>query len=84
MAPMRRNETDMTGKASKSTGVGVPTALHGLEGDALFPLDIIVLTVRWYLRYRLSYADVAELFAERGVAVGPPSAYAWVRVCPLV
>ncbi len=26
-----------------------------------FPPDVIALAVRWYLRYRLSYADVAEL-----------------------
>jgi len=35
-----------------------------------FPPDIIALAVRWYLRYRLSDADVAELLAERGVRVG--------------
>ena len=30
-----------------------------------FPDDVIALAVRWYVRYRLSYADVVELFAER-------------------
>jgi IS6 family transposase len=35
--------------------------------------------VRWYLRYRLSYADVAELLAERGVRTDPSSVYAWVQ-----
>jgi transposase-like protein len=35
--------------------------------------------VRWYLRYRLSYADVAELLAEWGVRVDPLAIYAWVR-----
>jgi IS6 family transposase len=44
-----------------------------------FPPDVIALAVRWYLRYRLSYADVAELLAERGVAVDPASVYARVR-----
>ena len=34
-----------------------------------FPDDIIALAVRWYLHYRLPYADVAELLAERGVYV---------------
>ena len=34
-----------------------------------FPPEVILLTVRWYLRYRLSYRDVEELLAERGVAV---------------
>lgn len=44
-----------------------------------FPDDVITLAVRWYLRYRLSYADVAELLAERGVSVDPSTIYDWVR-----
>ena len=44
-----------------------------------FPPDVIALAVRWYLRFRLSYADVAELLAERGVRVDPSSVYAWVQ-----
>ena len=44
-----------------------------------FPPEIIALAVRWYLRYRLSYADVAELLAERGVRVDPSTIYAWVH-----
>ncbi len=34
-----------------------------------FPDDLIALAVRWYMRYRLSYADVVEWFAERGLVV---------------
>jgi hypothetical protein len=30
-----------------------------------FPPDVILLAVRWYLRYGLSYRDVEELLAER-------------------
>jgi transposase-like protein len=44
-----------------------------------YPDKIIALAVRWYLRYRLSYADVAELLAERGVQVDPSTIYDWVR-----
>src|SRR5262245_63255965 len=44
-----------------------------------FPPDVIALAVRWYLRYRLSYADVAELLAERGVRVDPSTVFDWVR-----
>ncbi len=40
---------------------------------------VIALAVRWYLRYRLSYADVAEWLAERGVTVDPRTRYDWVR-----
>jgi transposase-like protein len=36
-----------------------------------FSDDIIVLAVRWYLRYRLSYVEVAEWLAERGVTADP-------------
>ena len=32
-----------------------------------FPPEVILLAVRWYLRYGLSYRDIEELLAERGV-----------------
>jgi transposase, IS6 family len=32
-----------------------------------FPPEVITVAVRWYLRYGLSYRDVEELLAERGV-----------------
>ena len=34
-----------------------------------FPREVISVAVRWYLRYGLSYRDVEELMAERGVTV---------------
>jgi hypothetical protein len=34
-----------------------------------FPPDVILVAVRWYLRYGLSYRDVEELLVERGVTV---------------
>jgi IS6 family transposase len=45
-----------------------------------FPDEVIALAVRWYLRYKLSYADVAEWLAERGVFVDPSTIYDWARV----
>lgn len=35
--------------------------------------------MRWYLRYGLSYPDVEELLAERGVEVDHVTVYRWVR-----
>jgi transposase-like protein len=32
-----------------------------------FPPEVILLAVRWYLRYGLSYRDLEELVAERGI-----------------
>jgi transposase, IS6 family len=34
-----------------------------------FPEEVIILCVRWYLRYPLSYQHVTELVGERGVGV---------------
>src|ERR1700681_1547150 len=48
-------------------------------GGHHFPPDVIALAVRWYLRYRLSLADVAELLAERGVQVHRSTIYLWVQ-----
>ncbi len=37
------------------------------------------LAVRWYLRFGLSYRDVEELLAERGVEADHVTLYRWVR-----
>src|SRR5918911_1754094 len=44
-----------------------------------FPDETIALAVRWYLRFRLSYADGAEGLAERGISVDPSTIYDWVH-----
>jgi hypothetical protein len=50
-----------------------------------FPSDVIVLAVRWYLRFGPSYRDVEELLAERGVEVDHVTVYRWVlRFTPLL
>ncbi len=59
----------------------VPVSFAGYR----FPPDLILLAVRWHLRYRLSYRDVQELLAERGVDVDHVTIYRWVqRFTPLV
>ncbi len=40
---------------------------------------MIALAVRWYVRYRLSYADVVEWFADRGLVVDRSTIYRWVQ-----
>jgi transposase-like protein len=44
-----------------------------------FPREVISVSVRWYLRYGLSYRDVEELLAERGVDVDHVTVYRWVQ-----
>ena len=53
------------------------TALAGTPFSGYrFPPDIIALAVGWYLRYRTSSADVAELLVERGVRVDASTIFA--------
>jgi transposase-like protein len=40
---------------------------------------VIAVAVRWYLRYGLSYRDVEELLAERGIEVDHVTVYRWVQ-----
>src|SRR5215217_3569291 len=50
-----------------------------------FPSNVIVLAVRWYLRFGLSYRDLEELLAERGILVDHVTIYRWVqRFTPLL
>ena len=44
-----------------------------------FPPEVILLAVRWYLRYGLSYRDLEELLAERGIEVDHVTLYRWVQ-----
>src|SRR5258708_11677720 len=44
-----------------------------------FQADIILLCVRWYLRYPLSYRDLEEMMLERGLHVDHTTIYRWVQ-----
>jgi transposase, IS6 family len=44
-----------------------------------FQNDIILLCVRWYLRYALSYRDLEEIMLERGLHVDHTTIYRWVQ-----
>jgi transposase, IS6 family len=58
--------------------------LSGFTGFR-FPREVIMLAVRWYLRFGLSYRDLEELLAERGVDVDHVTLHRWVqRFTPLL
>jgi transposase-like protein len=60
-------------------------ASRRLPSGFRFPPDVIVLAIRWYLRFWLSCRDVEELLIERGVAVDHVTVYRWVlRFTPLL
>jgi transposase-like protein len=63
------------------TSLPAQSAFTGIR----FPAEVIVLAVRWYLRYGLSYRDIEELLTERGVEDDHVTVYRWVqRFTPLL
>ena len=63
----------------------IPTFSRSAFAGFRFPSEIIVLALRWYLRYGLSYRDVEELLAERGIEVDHVTIYRGVqRFTPLL
>ena len=44
-----------------------------------FQAEIILLCVRWYLRYALSSRDLEEMMIERGLSVDHTTIYRWVQ-----
>jgi transposase, IS6 family len=44
-----------------------------------FPAAVILLCVRWYCKYGISYRDLAEMMSERGVSVSPSTIFRWVQ-----
>jgi transposase-like protein len=44
-----------------------------------FDRTVIILCVRWYITYKLSYRDLVEMMAERGVDVSHTTILRWVQ-----
>jgi len=75
-----------SGGMFRSHGRPVPVAVPSSAFAGFrFPPEIIVLAVRWYLRFGLSYRDVEELLTERGIEVDHVTVFRWVqRFTPLL
>jgi IS6 family transposase len=56
---------------------GLPVSASAFVGYRFAP-EVIVLAVRWYLRYNLSYRDLEELLAERGIRADHVTLHRWV------
>ncbi len=66
-------------RATLPAGIGkVLKRLH-------YPLDVILLCVRWYVAYSLSLRNLEEIMAERGIEVDHSSVHRWViKLVPLI
>jgi putative transposase len=50
-----------------------------------FPIDVVLVCIRWYVAYPLSYRHVEEIMEERGVSVDHSTTNRWaIRFLPLI
>src|SRR5262245_43690005 len=55
------------------------SSVCGLFKRRQFEPEVILLAVGWYLRFSLSYRDVEELLAERGLHADHVTVWRWVQ-----
>jgi transposase-like protein len=53
--------------------------LDDLFSGRYFDCEIIVVCIRWYLRFKLSFRDLVEMMAERGLPMAHTTIMRWVR-----
>ena len=72
---MKKTETPR-----KTLAAGIARVLKRLH----YPLDVMLLCVRWYIAYSLSLRNFAEVMAERGIEVDHSTVHRWViKLVPL-
>ncbi|MDB5784485.1 MAG: family transposase [Caballeronia mineralivorans] len=50
-----------------------------------YPLDVILMCVRWYVAYPLSLRPLEEMVAERGIAVDHSTVHRWaIKLLPVL
>ena len=51
----------------------------GALGASKFDQEIVVLNVRWYVTYKLSYRDLVAMLGERGIDLAHTTILRWVQ-----
>ena len=54
-------------------------SLEELVAGRHFDREVIILCVRWYLRYKFRLRDLVEMMAERGLQLAHMTILRWVR-----
>jgi transposase-like protein len=57
----------------------LPPHTSSLFRSRHFDRSVIILSVRWYITYKLSYRDLVEMMAERGVSISHTTILRWVQ-----
>jgi transposase, IS6 family len=76
---MQEGSVALVDRGGRETGSVTSSGSSSVFAGFRFPPEVIAVAVRWYLRYGLSYRDVEELLAERGVTVDHVTIYRWVQ-----
>src|SRR6202795_2041759 len=62
----------------------LPAGIEKVLKRLHYPLDVMLLCVRWYVAYSLSLRNLEEMMAERGIEVDHSSVHRWViKLVPL-
>ncbi len=78
---MLNTMSEITKTPCKTLPAGIGRVLKRLH----YPLDVILLCVRWYVAYSLSLRNLEEMMAERGIEVDHSSVHRWViKLVPLL
>lgn len=63
----------------------VNSTLRGVIKRLRFPLDVMLVCVRWYAAYPLSLRNLEEMMAERGVLVDHATVHRWaLKMLPVL
>lgn len=74
----------MTITMTKTPRTTLPPGIAKVLKRLHYPLDVILLCVRWYVAYSLSLRNLEEMMAERGFEVDHSSVHRWViKLVPL-
>ncbi len=75
---------NMMATTKKTLRKTVPAGIGNVLKRLHYPLDVILLCVRWYVAYSLSLRNLEEMMAERGVDVDHSTVHRWViKLVPL-
>jgi putative transposase len=78
----RDNERD--GQTKKTARTALSGAVVKVLRRLHYPLDVILLCLRWYVAYSLSLRNLVEMIAQRGIKVDHSSVRRWViKLVPL-
>src|SRR5258708_9766649 len=73
-----KKKADLLGWRERRKRGSIMTEQHPFKWRH-FEAEIILLCIRWYLRYALSYRDLEEMMWERGLHVDHTTIYRWVQ-----